>query len=93
MAGVAVIGSGNYQLSIDTGFLQDAFTLNDTSAGVLNNSTYVLNGTTNFAGVLDGCTNVVVKRGREDVGDQFGAKMFAFQDIVRQRCQHGAAIG
>ena len=78
MAGVAVIGSGNYQLSIDTGFLQDAFTLNDAAAGVLNNSTYVLDGTTNFAGVLDGCTNVVVKRGREDVGDQFGAGTMSF---------------
>jgi hypothetical protein len=27
MAGVAVVGSGNYELFIDTGFLQDAFVL------------------------------------------------------------------
>jgi hypothetical protein len=27
MAGVAVVGSGNYELFIDTGFLQDAFLL------------------------------------------------------------------
>jgi hypothetical protein len=30
-----------------------------------------LDGTTNFAGVLDGCTNVSVRRGRQDQGDQF----------------------
>jgi hypothetical protein len=29
MAGVAVVGSGNYELFIDTGFLQDAFVLDD----------------------------------------------------------------
>lgn len=78
MAGVAVIGSGNYALSIDTGFLQDAFILDDTTAGVLDNSTYVLDGTTNFAEVLDGCTNVVVKRGREDIRDQFAAGTMSF---------------
>ena len=78
MAGVAVVGSGNYQLSIDTGFLQDAFILDDLTAGVLNNTTYVLDGTTNFAAVLDGCTNVAVRRGRQDIGDQFSAGTMSF---------------
>jgi len=78
MAGVAVVGSGNYELFIDTGFIQDAFTLDDTTAGVLNNTQYVLDGTTNFAPVLDGCINVRVKRGREDIGDQFGAGTMSF---------------
>ena len=78
MAGVAVVGSGNYQLSIDTGFLQDAFTLNSATAGVLNNTEFVLDGSTNFAGVLDGCTNVAVRRGRQDIGDQFSAGTMSF---------------
>jgi len=78
MAGVAVVGSGNYELFIDTGFIQDGFTLDDATAGVLDNTQYVLDGTTNFAGVLDGCVNVRVKRGREDVGDQFGAGTMSF---------------
>ena len=78
MAGVAVVGSGNYQLSIDTGFLQDAFILNSATAGVLNNTEYVLDGSTNFAGVLDGCTNVAVRRGRQDIGDQFSAGTMSF---------------
>ena len=78
MAGVAVVGSGNYELFIDTGFIQDAFILDDAIAGVLDNTQYVLDGTTNFAAVLDGCVNVRVKRGREDIGDQFGAGTMSF---------------
>lgn len=78
MAGVAVVGSGNYELFIDTGFIQDAFILDNSIAGVLNNTQYVLDGTTNFAAVLDGCVNVRVKRGREDIGDQFGAGTMSF---------------
>lgn len=78
MAGVAVVGSGNYELFIDTGFLVDAFTLDDPLRGLLNDNDYVLDGTTEFAPVLDGCINVRVKRGREDVGDQFGAGTMSF---------------
>jgi hypothetical protein len=78
MAGVAVVGSGNYELFIDTGFIQNGFILDDLTAGVLNNTQYVLDGTTNFAGVLDGCINVNVKRGRADIGDQFGAGTMTF---------------
>ena len=78
MAGVAVVGSGNYQLSIDTGFLQDAFILDDAIAGVLDNTQFVLDGTTNFAEVLDGCTDVSVRRGRRDIGDQFAPGTMSF---------------
>jgi len=78
MAGVAVVGSGNYELFVDTGFLLDAFILDDPVAGVLNNTQYVLDGTTNFAAILDGCVNVRVKRGRQDIGDQFGAGTMSF---------------
>jgi len=78
MSGVAVVGSGNYSLEIDTGFVQDAFILDSATAGVLNNTQYVLDGTTNFAEVLDGCTNVFVKRGRRDIGDQFSAGSMSF---------------
>ena len=78
MAGVAVVGSGNYSLEIDTGFVQDAFILDDAVAGVLDNTQYVLDGTTNYAEVLDGCTTVGVKRGRRDQGDQFSAGTMSF---------------
>ena len=78
MPGVAVVGSGNYDLEIDTGFKQDAFLLDDPTAGVLNNSTYVLDGTTNYASVLDGINQVNVRRGRKDQGDQFSAGTMTF---------------
>ena len=78
MAGTAVVGAGNYTLEIDTGFIQDAFILDDAIAGVLNNTTYVLNGTTNFADVTDGIDSIMVKRGRRDQGDQFSAGTMSF---------------
>ncbi|NBU61076.1 MAG: hypothetical protein EBS27_04805, partial [Actinobacteria bacterium] len=78
MAGTAIVGAGNYSLEIDTGFLQDAFILDDATAGVLNNTTYVLDGTTNYATVTTGVNNIVVKRGRRDQGDQFSAGTMVF---------------
>ena len=78
MAGVSVVASGNYDLEIDTGFVQDAFLLDDATAGVLDNTTYVLDGTTQFASVLDGITQVNVRRGRRDQGDQFSAGTMSF---------------
>ena len=73
MAGTAIVGAGNYTLEIDTGFIQNAFILDDATAGVLNNTTYVLNGTTNYADVTTDINSVNVKRGRRDIGDQFSA--------------------
>jgi hypothetical protein len=78
MAGVAVVASGNYDLEIDTGFVQDAFLLDDAVQGVLDNTTYVLDGTTQYVSVLDGINQVSVRRGRRDQGDQFGAGTMTF---------------
>jgi hypothetical protein len=73
VAGTAVVGAGNYSLEIDTGFIQDAFLLDDAVAGVLDNTQYVLDGTTNFADVTTGIDSISVRRGRRDQGDQFSA--------------------
>ena len=78
MAGTAIVGAGNYTLEIDTGFIQDAFLLDDATAGILDNTTYVLDGTTNFADVTTGINSINVKRGRRDVGDQFSAGTMSF---------------
>jgi len=78
MPGFSVVDSGNYDLLVDVGFLVDAFTLDDTTKGVLNNTTYVLDGTTAFASVMDGTIGVSVKRGRRDQGDQFAAGQMSF---------------
>lgn len=74
----SVIQSGNYELFIDTGFQIDAFVLDDATKGVLNNTEYVLDGTTEFAPMLQYSTNVNIKRGRRDVGDQFSAGTMSF---------------
>jgi hypothetical protein len=75
---VAVVQSGNYDLQIDTGFQVNAFTLDDSIRGVLNNTEYVLDGVGEFASVLDGALNVNVRRGRRDQGDTFGAGTMTF---------------
>ena len=78
MAGVPIVQSGDYALKIDTGFIQDGFTLDNAVKGVLNNTQYVLDGTTDFADVTTGTIGINVKRGRRDVGDQFSAGTMSF---------------
>ena len=73
-----IVQSGSYDLTIATGFLVDAFTLDDPLKGVLNNTEYVLDGTTEFASVIDGATGISVFRGRRDIGDQFTAGTMSF---------------
>jgi len=82
MAGVAVIGSGNYDLEIDTGYMWDAFTLDDDLKGELNNTEYVLNGVSQYASVMDGTIGLTAKRGRQNTGDQFayGTMSFTLND-------------
>jgi hypothetical protein len=78
MPGFSVVDSGNYDLLVDVGFLVDSFTLDNPVKGVLDNTTYVLDGTTAFASVMDGTIGVSVKRGRRDQGDQFAAGQMSF---------------
>jgi hypothetical protein len=84
MPGVAVVNSGNYDLQIATGFQVDAFVLDDTPKGVLDNTEYVLDGTTEFANVMDSTVSINVRRGRRDAGDQFsaGTMTFTIQDVT-----------
>ena len=83
MPGVAVVNSGNYDLKIGTGFTVNAFTLDNATSGVLDNTTFVLDGDSEFADVMDSVTNINVRRGRRDVGDQFsaGTMTFTIQDV------------
>ena len=74
----SVIASGNYELFIDTGFMLNAFTLDDATRGVLNNTEYVLDGLTEFAPMLEYAKNVSVTRGRREIGDQFSAGTMSF---------------
>ena len=82
MAGVAVIGSGNYDLEIDTGYDWDAFILDDDLKGELDNTQFTLDGTSQFATVMDGTISLTAKRGRSNTGDQFayGTMNFTLND-------------
>jgi hypothetical protein len=83
MPGVAVVDSGNYDLQIETGFIVNAFTLDNVTSGVLDNTFFVLDGNTEYADVMADCTNVKVRRGRRDSGDQFsaGTMTFTIRDV------------
>ena len=73
-----IVQSGSYDLKIATGFLVDAFTLDDPVKGLLDSTEFVLDGTTEFASVIDGATGISVFRGRRDIGDQFTAGTMSF---------------
>ena len=75
--GSLVVDSGEYSLGIDTGFLVDAFTLDDATKGVLDGP-YVLDGTTTYAEVADSINQIRITRGRKDIGDQFSAGSMSF---------------
>ena len=74
----SVVQSGDYLLELDTGFPVSAFTLDDTTRGVLDNTTYVLDGLTQFADITPYTQNIVYSRGRRKTDYQFGAGVMAF---------------
>lgn len=73
-----VVQSGEYTLELDTGFDVNQFTLDDTTAGVLDSVVFVLEGTSQFADITEYVTNISYKRGREKTDDQFGAGTMSF---------------
>ena len=74
----AVVQSGSYLLELDTGFQVDGFVLDDSLKGVLNNTEYVLDGTTQFADITEFTTLVAYSRGRRKTDYQFGAGTLTF---------------
>lgn len=80
----AVIQSGTYKLDIDTGWDYSSFQLDSATKGVLDNTTYKLGPTTDFADVTSGVLEVAITRGRRDIGDQFapGIMNFTLDDQI-----------
>jgi len=74
----SVVASGNYELFVDTGFKLDAFTLDDAVKGILDGTQYVLDGTTEFAPMMEYSKSISVNRGRREIGDQFSAGTMTF---------------
>ena len=73
-----VVQSGDYTLEIDTGAPVQGFRLDDAVRGVLDGTTFVLDGLTDFADVTDGAKGIRIKRGRRDIKDQFSAGTMTF---------------
>ena len=82
----SVIQSGEYLLEIDTGWDSSSFQLDSATKGVLDNTTYLLGPTTEFADVTDGVLDVSITRGRRDIGDQFvpGIMNFTLNDQLAE---------
>jgi len=73
-----IVQSGDYTLEIDTGAPVRGFRLDDAVRGVLDGTTFVLDGLTDFADVTDGARNIQINRGRRDINDQFSAGTMSF---------------
>jgi hypothetical protein len=84
MAAVTIPNAGKYDVLVDVGFLVDGFVLDDPVKGVLNNTQYVLDGSTSYASVAEGTLNVSLKRGRRDENDAFtnGTMSFTLNDTL-----------
>lgn len=74
----AVVQSGTYTLELDTGWDVNSFRLDDPVKGVLDNTTYLLGPSTQYADITNFVTSVQYKRGREKPDDQFGAGTLTF---------------
>lgn len=77
--GSTLVTGGVYTVELDTGEIEDGFTLGDATRGVLGSTTYVLTGTTTFTDVSDLVASVQIRRGRKKVQDQFVAGSITLQ--------------
>jgi hypothetical protein len=77
MPGSAIVQAGNYSLLIDTGYDVGSFQLDSDVKGLLD-GVFPLGPTTDFADVTDSTTQISVRRGRQDIGDQFAAGTMTF---------------
>ena len=73
-----IAASGTYTLEIDTGNPVRAFTLDNSTRGVLDGTEYVLDGVSDYADVTEYVTRLTVTRGRENIDDQFATGILSF---------------
>ena len=77
MPGTAIAQAGNYALRVDTGYDVGSFQLDNDIKGLLD-GVYPLGPTTDFADITASATQINVRRGRRDQGDQFSAGTMSF---------------
>jgi hypothetical protein len=69
-----VLASGeSLTVLAEVGFITNFFTLNDAEAGVLDNTTYVLDGNLVGEDITEYCQDISITRGRQDQLANFGA--------------------
>ncbi len=59
-----IVTGGTYLLEMDTGF-GDGFTLDDAQQGILDNTTYVLDGVDHFSEITTQVTSIRAFRGKK----------------------------
>lgn len=69
----AILDQGDYRVYLDAGFTIDAFTLDDPTRGRLDNTTYKLDGTTEYFDVSTFVQGVSITRGRRKFRDPIDA--------------------
>jgi hypothetical protein len=77
MPGTAIAQAGNYSLLIDTGYDVNSFTLDSATKGLLD-GTFPLGPGSDFADITASATQINIRRGRRDQGDQFAAGTMTF---------------
>ena len=78
MAATLITG-GDYTVELDTGEIEDGFTLGDATKGRLGSTSFVLGGTTTFSDVSSLTTLIRIFRGRRRPIDQFPAGSISLQ--------------
>jgi len=68
-----ILAQGNYKVFLDAGFTTDAFLLDDPTRGQLDNTSYKLDGTTQYFEVTDYVQAVTISRGRRKFREPISA--------------------
>ena len=79
-----IVTGGTYVLEMDTGF-GDGFTLDDAKQGILNNTTFVLDGVDQFSEITNNVTSINAFRGKKNVLDSIAPGVMTITAIDTTR--------
>ena len=79
-----IVTGGTYVLEMDTGF-GDGFTLDDAQQGILNNTTFVLDGVDQFSEITNNVTSINAFRGKKNVLDSIAPGVMTITAIDTTR--------
>ena len=79
-----IVTGGTYVLEMDTGF-GDGFTLDDAQQGILNNTTFVLDGVDQFSEITNNVTSISAFRGKKNVLDSIAPGVMTITAIDQTR--------